>query len=172
MSKIPDEVEILLGDWFRRLRENQHLHYASGVWYGQLHVVLGVPAAIFSVVAGAIVATLGSHATGSELIVIGALNVITAVLVGLQTFLKLAERAERHRLAASTYGTIRRYVEQIKTLPPSDEASWRTALDAVRRQMDKLAGEAPAVPSRIQRRLNPIETQRVGTAIFPQSPAT
>jgi hypothetical protein len=73
----------------------------------------------------------------------GCASVVAAILAGLQTFLGLQDRAEKHRLAGAKYGAIGRELEELLAFP-------ETQLDAhvteIRQRLDALALESPNVP--------------------------
>ena len=71
--------------------------------------LLGIPSVVLSAAVGTtLFATLGRNGASANLrIAAGLVSLFAAVLVALQTFLGLAELADKHRSAASTYGAIR-----------------------------------------------------------------
>lgn len=155
MPNLSEEVETLLTDWFRRVRESQYIHYECGVWFGSLNYLLGIPAIILSTAVGtAVFASLETSVTGTQKILIGLISIVAAVLASLQTFLRFSERAEAHRSTGSGYGAIRRSLEYLKTFPPSDEDGLKRVFNEVKEQMDALAKEAPEVPSRMKKKLD------------------
>jgi hypothetical protein len=155
MPEMPPEVECLLTDWFRRARESQFIHYECGVWYGRLNYLLGIPTIILSTAVGtAVFASLETSTTGSERIVVGLVSILAAVLASLQTFLRFSERADLHRVSGSGYGAIRRSLEYLRTFPPAEPAALQQAVTAIKEAMDTLAKEAPAVPSRLKKKLD------------------
>ncbi|NJA04555.1 DUF4231 domain-containing protein [Methylococcaceae bacterium WWC4] len=167
MSGLPNNIEVLLTDWFRRARESQLIHYECGVWYSRLNYLLGIPAIVLSTAVGtAVFASFETSTTGAERIFVGLLSIISAVLASLQTFLRFSERAEHHRSTGSGYGAVRRSLEFLKTFPPSDEDALKQAFNAIKEQMDELAKEAPEVPSRMKRKLDNEVKNRTHDRIF------
>ncbi|RIX45041.1 MAG: SLATT domain-containing protein [Rhodocyclales bacterium GT-UBC] len=155
MPEIPPAVECLLTDWFRRARESQFIHYECGVWYGRLNYLLGIPTIVLSTAVGtAVFASLETNATGNERIAVGLVSILAAVLASLQTFLRFSERADQHRLSGSGYGAIRRAMEFLRTFPPAEAAALQEAVTAIKTEMDKLAADAPPVPSRLKKKLD------------------
>jgi hypothetical protein len=72
--------------------------------------------------------------------------------------MKFSERAEKHRIAASKYGALRRELEEI--LAAAEEIT-RETIAPLRQRIDRLAEEAPPVPDKIwSRRQNVIEEDK------------
>lgn len=142
------EVEKLVTDWFRRVRESQRVHYECGTHFSRRNLHLGIPAIVLSASVGtAVFASLETAAAGHMRIVVGLVSIAAAVLASLQTFLGYAERADRHRTAGAEYGGVRRSLELLKTIPPQSEQELRTILDNIKNRMDDLAKNCPEVPS-------------------------
>jgi len=92
------EPEDLLRRWLKRARESSFAHYAAENWLNKLHLTLGIPATIFAAVVGtAVFASLENSVTLWAKIAVGLFSIATAILSGLQTFLRFSEKAERHR---------------------------------------------------------------------------
>src|SRR5260370_1336043 len=62
-SPLSPEVEVLVTDWFRRVRESQRVHYECGTYFSQRRYFLGIPAIVLSTAVGtAVFASLESAA--------------------------------------------------------------------------------------------------------------
>ena len=80
-------------------------------------------------------------------VAVGGASVLAAVLAALQTFFKFAERAEHHKTFAAKFGAIRR---ELETLHASGRAAQEPSfVNVLREKLDRLAEEAPAVPSEV-----------------------
>jgi hypothetical protein len=84
---------------------------------------------------------------------VGLLSVLAAVLVGLQTFLRYAELAEKHRLAGARFSNLKHEIELLAAFPPTDQSGLRAALAQLEERWSKLREESPTLPSRIWRRI-------------------
>lgn len=160
------EFELLITDWFRRVRESQRLHYECGTHYSRLNYLLGIPAIVLAAGVGtAVFASFDKAAAGFLKICLGLISIVAAVLSSLQTFLGFGQRADRHRLIGSRYGALRRSLEFLKTFPPENRESLEQELEKIKKEMDDLAQNAPHVPSwlkrRIDRELNSDDHRRV-----------
>ena len=82
---------------------------------------------------------------------VGLLSVIAAVLTGLQTFLRYAELAEKHRLAGARFANLKHRIELLMTLPA--EADMRSQLVAIEEAWSELREESPSLSSGVWRRI-------------------
>jgi hypothetical protein len=144
-------VQELLDDWYHRTRESQFGHFGAAKYYGSLHYYLGIPVVVLSGVVGtSLFASIGKTAAVPT-VIIGMVSVLVAVLGSLQTFLRFSERAEKHRVAAARYGAIRREIEQVRSLNFDSNENMREFIDKLRKRLDNLAEESPAIPRRVWR---------------------
>ncbi|OAJ63762.1 hypothetical protein A6V36_17250 [Paraburkholderia ginsengiterrae] len=143
-----DENELLL-KWIRRARESQMSHYDMADLLSARDRQVGwLVTALTAFVGTAVFASLNSAAVSPQLrIAVGLVSVTATVSAALQTFLRYAERAEKHRAAGARYGAVRRRLEAIY----SGDADARDGhyLTAIRDELDRLAEDSPNVPPRI-----------------------
>lgn len=145
-----EEQEALVKDWFRRVRENQFTHYACGNYFSRLNYMLGIPTIILSTVVGtAVFVSLDNQAIGNYKIVIGVVSMLASVLAALHTFLGFSQRAEKHRLTATGYASVRRELELIKTFPIEGSVELSKKLETIKIQIDHLAESAEEVPKSV-----------------------
>src|SRR6476619_670260 len=155
VKKPPASTEELLQDWYRRAREAQFAHYEAAKPLSRANYNLGIPVALLSGFVGtSIFATLQKDQADIRLrIAVGIISVLAAVLASLQTFLRLSERAEKHRAAAVRYGALRRELETaIAKGGPYDDK----LVHGLREKMDSISSESPEIPTRVW---NQIEKQ-------------
>src|SRR5262249_53767340 len=126
-------IDELLEDWRRRANESQYAHYETAKHFSRLNYLFGVPVVIATTVVGtSIFATLQEQGVLLLRVILGLISVAAAVLAALQTFLRYAERSEKHRAAGATFGAIRRELEQMHALPEGQRGDLKTFLDSVR----------------------------------------
>jgi hypothetical protein len=148
MALIPKTTEELLTSWHRRLRETQFCHYEAAKPLAHANYWLGVPVVILTTFVGtSVFATLEKQVELRIRILIGIVSVGAAVLASLQTFLRLSERAEKHRTVAAHAGSVRREIEQLLAIQ-SKETITQEKLDRLRAEIDKIAEDAPSVRDR------------------------
>jgi SMODS and SLOG-associating 2TM effector domain family 4 len=139
-------TEELLVGWSARVGAVEAGHYMMADRLSRGNVRLGVPVVILSGLVGtSVFATLQEEIDYRARIVIGLISVLTAVLASLQTFLRYAERAEKHRVAAALYSSLRREMEELLVLPVEARGPSKESLDRLREQMDQLGKESPEI---------------------------
>ncbi len=139
--------EDLLRRWLKRVRESSFAHYAAESSLNRLHLFLGIPATAFAALVGtSVFASLENNISSWIKIAVGLISIVTAILSGLQTFLRFAEKAERHRKTAVEYGVVRRSIEQ--HLVYANQLTYEVS-DRIRERLDKIAAEAPNVAPRL-----------------------
>jgi hypothetical protein len=99
-------------------------------------------------------ATLHANPNTFIKIAVGFASVLVAILTGIQTFLRYAERAEKHRLAGVRYGSIKREIEQKLAFAPKNSEELLPYIDALRIRWDQLNEECPTIPKRIWDRVS------------------
>ncbi|HEX2273232.1 MAG TPA: SLATT domain-containing protein [Acidimicrobiales bacterium] len=148
-------TERLLADWRNRAAAAATAHYRLAYRCRRRNVALGVPVVVFSTVVGtSLFATLNETSVDSDVrLAIGVVSVAAAVLASLQTFLRFAERAERHVIAADWYSAVRRGIDEALALPPAARKAPAEYLPTVRKEMSKIGQQAPEIPAPIWGRL-------------------
>lgn len=147
-------VDMLMEHWFGRVRISQVINYRCANFFSSLHLVLGLPSVALSIVVGtAVFVSISKESTGSTKIVLGLVSLGAAVLSSLQTFLRYAERAERHRTTGAKYGAMKRRLELLKALPPQEDKEVATILASIKSEVDHIAESAPEVPNFILQRV-------------------
>jgi SMODS and SLOG-associating 2TM effector domain family 4 len=137
----------LLRDWANRAAASSETHYAVAGRLSSRNVQFGVPVvALTSLVGTSVFATLQHNVQLGIRVGVGAASVLAAVLASLQTFLRFAERAEKHRAAAESWAAVRREIAEMVALHPTYLASRgdpKQYLDDVRRRMDEISAQSP-----------------------------
>lgn len=142
----------LLVQWLNGLRIPHITHSRSATTCELRGRALGVAAIVLTTIVGtAIFSTLESSPSNTVKIVAGLTSVGAAVLVALQTFLNLEQRAAKHREIAAAYGALRRELEAGMAFPEQSTELTRLLGD-IRRRWDALDAIAPATSEKIPRR--------------------
>jgi hypothetical protein len=145
-----DHLSALLFQWRRNCLRSQLANYDAANWFGRLHQILGIPAAIIAAIVGAgAFATLNSSPSPTIGITLGLLSLSAAILVSLQTFLRLDERSSRHRATAAAYGALKREIDLLLAQEREDHEALQARSDVIRQRMDVIARDAPEMPDRI-----------------------
>lgn len=146
MSQTPslkNNVEVL-ERWLKRSRESQLSHHLMAETLQERHTKLGICVIFVTAISGATTITVALGETAK--LFLGLFTIFAAILSSLQTFLKLEERANRHRLAGAGYGNVRRKLELANTMKPEDID---TSLKEAEAELSKLAQESPSVSQKI-----------------------
>jgi hypothetical protein len=140
-------LEQLLSDWHRRARESQFAHYEAVKPLARANTSFGIVVVVLSSFVGtSLFATLESQATPSFRLVIGFISVLAAVLSSLQTFLRYAERAEKHRASGARFGSLRREIELLQaTGAPYDQGR----IENIREKLDSISSESPEISENV-----------------------
>ena len=139
----------LLENWKVKVRRAQMAHYAAANRCERRHLYLGVPVVILSAVTGALVFADLSKLFDWVTWAVGFASITISILAGLQTFLKLAERAEQHRVAAGRFGNLKRKLDAvIVSSPPSMEE----IINDIREEWNAITTESPMAVSSLWER--------------------
>jgi hypothetical protein len=145
-----ESAEELLSKWLRRAREGQHSHHEAGKALKRANYILAIPIIVITTGLGtAAFATLTTQLAGAWKVTFGALSIVAAVLSTLQTHMRYAERAEKHKALGAQYGNVRRRIESILATPRGEREDRRATLDEIRARVDALSSEGDVVPRRI-----------------------
>jgi hypothetical protein len=159
MSITSTNYKATITEWDRRVSRSVECHYESAKELRSRHYLLGIPAIIIVTFMG----TLKDINFNNEMNewstalyhVICIIAAIAAVLVGLQTFLNFSQRAEKHREAASEYGSVRREIEHLDKKKFEKEEDLEEAIRNIRTKLDTLSKTTPEVPSSIWDKVRP-----------------
>jgi hypothetical protein len=140
----------LLRTWLRRAREGQHSHHEAGKYFRRANYWLAIPVIVITTTLGtAAFATINTQLAGAGKIWFGLLSMSAAVLAALQTHLRYAEKAEKHKSVGAQYGGIRRRIEAILSLPPDQRAKQADIIEELRQKLDSISSEGDVVSRRI-----------------------
>jgi hypothetical protein len=137
-------IEQLLQEWLRRVSMLSAIHQKEARRMRVLSSAL--PSAALSLLAATVFLRVARLLPAAALYFLMA---GVALLLAGELFLRLPERAERHRLAAARYLAIRREIENTLALRPELRVSDpKQQLDRLREQLDVIALEAPEMRER------------------------
>jgi hypothetical protein len=145
-------VLALLRDWNDRAAASAETHYAIAARLGSYNISLGIPVVVVTTFVGtSVFATLQHNVDIKLKIAVGLVSVAAAILASLQTFLRFAERAEKHRAAAEKWSAVRREIAEMLALHPDYLAVHgdpKQYLDDLRRRMDEISAQSPEMGDR------------------------
>ncbi|WP_410809462.1 SLATT domain-containing protein [Micromonospora sp. 067-2] len=145
-----ESAEELLKTWLRRGREGQHSHHEAGKVLKRANYALAIPVIVITAGLGtAAFATITTRLASGWKVTFGVLSIAAAVLSTLQTHMRYAERAEKHKTLGAQYGNIRRRIESVLATPLIEREDPRSVLDEIRAKFDALSSEGDVVTRRI-----------------------
>ena len=148
--------------WRDQARESQNAHYMASIRAMRLHWLVGGSSIIVSTMVGTAVFSSLQDVDGSALrLTFGCLSVCAAVLTALSTFLRLSERAERHRTASVRYGAVARHVELEIALRPHERGSPKDVMARVQEQLQEATIAAPALPLAVVRAVSTVDPHTI-----------
>lgn len=107
-ARIQEEAERIEND----VHYSSKGHYEEANYWSRLHLLLGIPTAIISAIAGvSALAQFDNHA-----VLAGVLAIIVAALSGITTFLHPDGKATTHQSSGSKYSTLRNKVRAFYNL--------------------------------------------------------
>lgn len=135
--------ENLIDVWYERAAACQKCHYLASARYTKLHYYIGIPLIILAASIGTTSFINIKEMQVSISLIIGIGSMCIAVFSGLQTFLGLNEKSEKHQLYGARYGSIGRKLEVLRNYP---ERCTFDQVEGIKLDLDKLALEAPKIP--------------------------
>ena len=132
--------EQIIARWLKRARESQLSHHLMAEKLKHRNYILGITTITVTTITGA--TTLTTSLSELFKLFFGLASLTAAFLAGLQTFLKLDERANNHKAAAASYGSVRRLLELASA---TNESNALDQLNVAKVELDKLAKESPSV---------------------------
>ena len=144
----------LIEEWHAGIRINVLAHYESSKLFERYHRLLGYPTVILSALAGtAFVSSLTDSSVWWARAIAILLSLAVTVFASLQTFLRYAERAEKHKAAATEFGKLRRELEQTIALIPVGDTIGAGVMESVRAKWGELSTHAPSIPNHVYTRM-------------------
>jgi hypothetical protein len=159
------DQQTTLIDWHSRIWRAHFAHNVAASDLERRHRGFGVCTIVLSTVAGTTVfATLEASPNVYLKILVGLLSIAAAVLASLQTFLRYADLAEKHKIVAVQYGELRTELEQLLACP-STGAPLGEVMELLRVRWKALNQEAPIISQRVWDRVNGrIDARKVATS--------
>ena len=145
------QLERVISDEGERALCFTWLHSKAEKWYSKLNTYISLPVIVLSTLAGA--GSIGSDSLfgGSNLanIIIGGVSLSVATLNTVSSYFSWAKRSEAHRIAATTYAKVYRFILIELAMPRSERIQAKDMLKIVREQCDRLQETSPQIPDNI-----------------------
>jgi hypothetical protein len=141
--------EELLKAWAVRVSAVEAGHFAMADRLTRGNLRLGIPVVVLSTVIGtSVFATLEKSVSLPLRVTVGILSVAAATLASLQTFLRLGERSEKHRVAAALYSALRRDIEAVLATPRKERSDADPLFSRIKLLLKAYGKESPAIGER------------------------
>jgi hypothetical protein len=137
------DIRKLILAWYLRARLAQLAHAAAAGYLRNLRIGLGLPATVFTVIAGAVILI---DASGAWRILAGSVSLLAAVLIALQTFLNFDEQIRVHEGASREYGSVRRLLGELGAISGQERDEVRSSVHRIRELYDSVSAGTPNVP--------------------------
>jgi len=145
------QLETILSDEGERALCFTWLHSKSEKHYSRLSTYINLPVIVLSTIAGA--GSIGSsslfNSSPAASIVIGTISLGVATLNTVESYFGWSGRSALHRIAATTYAKIHRFIQIELALPRSERIAAKDMLKIVREQCDRLQETSPQIPDNI-----------------------
>lgn len=142
------QIEQILSEEGERSLCYSWLHSKSENFYSKLNTYLSLPVIMLSTIAGA--GSIGTESlfNGSPTanIIIGCISLSVATLNTIGSYFSWAKRSESHRIAATTYKKVYRFILIELALPRHERIVAKDMLKIVREQCDRLQETSPQIP--------------------------
>ena len=140
-----EDFEEIVNEWKSRVTEHQKKHKEEAPKLQKLHFAVGIPAVVFSAIAGC---TLFAQTTNTTVrVVAGALALLSAVFCALQTLLDFKARSEKHRSADARLGQIRKMCEIALAYKPRSKEDQKRLLNEISQQIAAVDSDRPTLTS-------------------------
>jgi hypothetical protein len=145
------QIERILSEEGERSLCFSWLHSKSEHHYSKMNTYLSLPVILLSTIAGA--GSIGTQSlfngAPSANVVIGCISLSVATLNTIGSYFSWAKRSESHRIAATIYKKVYRFILIELALPRHERIAAKDMLKIVREQCDRLQETSPQIPDTI-----------------------
>lgn len=148
--------ENLLEEWADHSKSYRWMHEQSRVKFWKRNIQFQIPVIILSTLTGAAnfaQERVPTDYQGYYAIIVGFFNIIAGIIATVQTFLKVSESLEGHRVASVAWG---KYYHNVKTelqKEPEDREDVVDFMKYAKMEYEKLVEQSPPIPPEIVNRL-------------------
>lgn len=151
----------------------QIAHYEAGRYYELRHFWIGTPAIILSATVGtAVFASLSDKIDSGDLIwakiIIGFISILSVVLISLQTFLNLSEKAEKHKSSGAKSSHLKHKIEVLALIPPESDDEMKTVLEKIENEWNAIRLESLNFPTSIWKKIEKTMTLEQDKINYPE----
>lgn len=134
----------LLLNWQTSARCAQKAHFRTATLLEKRHFWIGIPTVVLSTIVGSSVfASMQEQASQQAKILVAIASIAAAILAALQTFLRFAERAERHRIVGTSFSALKKELEFRRAYPPREPVTQETCAAEFLKRWSHLVENSP-----------------------------
>ena len=148
-----EQQEKLLKNWAEIASSYRWMHYQAYMSYKTKNLWYMIPLIVMSTVTGT---ANFAQSSFPEIIrpnvpqIIGAINLISAIITTIYQFLKISEFMESHRISFINYGKLSRSLTVELNLPVKDRSSGGSdCVKSTRAEIDRLIEQSPSIPKNV-----------------------
>jgi len=154
-----DSQEKLLTKWHKEAIMLNWKHLRASRRYSFIDRMIGIPTVIANAITGtAIFLNLqtSSENSGNIIIqsIIGSIVILTAIFMGIQNFLRLAELGEKHNSSGIRYKNFANSIETELVLPKEDRLNGKIFIKQAQKRFNELIEMSPTIPLGIEKDYN------------------
>src|SRR6266542_5073461 len=143
MTGTATELEAKAVDWEEWVTKIRTTHYRRADYLRRTnHVVGGLAVILSAVVSAGILTSVHGSPSFHWKLAAGIVGIVASALTGLQSFYKLGETSELHRVAAAHFGAVRRELELVIMRHPESDGQ----LAKIAKTIDMLEVKGPGFP--------------------------
>ena len=148
-----EQQEKLLKNWAEIASSYRWMHYQAYNIYKKKNLWYMIPLIVMSTVTGT--ANFAQSSFPAVIRpnvpqIIGAINLISAIMTTIYQFLKISEYMESHRISAINYGKLTRTLTVELNLPVKDRSSGGAdCVKVTRTEIDRLIEQSPCIPKHV-----------------------
>ena len=143
--------EFLLKEFSDKAQGLRWMHLRAARAYRKLQLYFVIPTICLTTLSGVLTYQANNDSSHSTMVlnIAGALSVFAALLNTVSQFMKIAEKAEGHRLSELNYGKFYRNIRLLLTTPIEQRPEAHTFLQQCKEELDRLCEFAPPIPQKV-----------------------
>lgn len=150
------QQEVVLKQWAEIATSFRWLHHQAHIGFSNKSFWITLPVIVISSITGTMNFAQSSFPSAFASyvpLVIGSFNLIAGVMTTVQSYLRLSELAEGHRVASIMFGKLSRNIRVELMLPTTERTMDGDDFIAMcRSEMDRLTEQSPDIPKKIEKR--------------------
>lgn len=155
------EIDKLLRKWKRQVDHRRRGHSNSSSYYSKLHLLFGLPATCLTVfISTGVLATFQNDCSSTNItttlgaasewirLALALIGLLSAILMGIMTFMNFQESSQEHKIAADSYESLYSNIDSVLSIPKTLRGDPVESLKNIRETYDKIMRESPLLPEK------------------------